>query len=116
VAIPKRILRGVENIRTHSGSADPAYRPYKAYLRLAFLEMERVRRGKEREASMFRVDAIDARAQEIDSEKERLLREIGECADSAPSPEARKLTGPSVKNHDSDPPRQPEPGTFKIKY
>jgi len=115
VAIPKRILRGVENIRTHSGGVDPAYRPYKDYLRIACLEMERARRGKEREASMFRVDAIDIRAQEIDYEKDRLLKEIGERAGDQ-QPKALKQTAQSEKNNESNSPRQPEPGAFKIRY
>lgn len=126
MAIPKSILRGVEHIRTHSGNADPAYRPYKAYLRIACLEMERARRGKERDASTFRVNTIDARAQEIDAEKDRLLKEIGERApDPVPVVVAKKVAQPETptpivaepaKKIEAEAQRQQLPGAFKVRY
>jgi len=46
MAILKRNIRNLQDIRTHSGRVDEAHQPYKAYMKIAALEMEKVRRGK----------------------------------------------------------------------
>ena len=108
MAIPKRIVRGVENIRTQSGSVDPSYRPYKAYLRIACLEMERARRGKEKESAMHQVRIIDARSREIDTEKDQLLQELGgRGSDTHPLEPTEEEAGFSPC---------PGRGVFKIRY
>ena len=58
--IPKKNMRGLQDIRTLSGNVDQTVIPYKAYMRLSCLEMEKFRRGKERESAMHRVNNIDA--------------------------------------------------------
>ena len=106
MAIRKRNMRGVQDIRTHSGMVEQgATPPYKAYMKLSCLEMERFRRGQERESARQRMEMIDARFQEIEAEKKELLQAL---------------------NHPSDHPRslgwraEPEPlpsaGGFKIRY
>lgn len=75
MAIPRR---GVSNIRTRSGTVDQADIAFKTYLKMSCLEMERARRSKERESAMQRVKLIDARFQEIDAEKDDLLKSQGE--------------------------------------
>ncbi len=95
MAIPRR---GVSNIRTHSGTVDQADIAFKAYLKLSCLEMEKARRSKERESAMQRVKFIDARFQEIEAEKDELLksqgeRNKGEPIDARPNPAPRKKTG-----------------------
>ena len=75
--MPKRTLRGVKDLRTHSGQVDQTSLPHKAYMRISCLEMERARRGVERESAMVRVRGIDERFREIDEEKAALLEGLG---------------------------------------
>lgn len=108
MAIFKRNIRGLQDIRTHSGRVDEAHHPYKAYMKVAALEMEKARRGNERESAMHRVRNIDARFKEIDAEKAAMLQALEErnsdgFSDEAPGTE-HKL-----------PPRR-SPGRFKIRY
>ena len=53
--MPKRIMRGVQDIRTLSGRADEGTIPYKAYMKLSILEMEKFRRGKEKQSALEKV-------------------------------------------------------------
>ncbi len=46
---PKRIIRGVKDIRTRSGTPDQVIVPYKAYMAITALEMEKFRRETERD-------------------------------------------------------------------
>ena len=73
MAIAKRNIRSLQDVPTLSGRVDQTSLPYKAYMKVACLEMEKVRRGKERESASFRVKNIDARFKEIEDEKAALL-------------------------------------------
>jgi hypothetical protein len=73
MTIAKRNIRGLQDVPTLSGRVDQTSLPYKAYMKVACLEMEKVRRGKERESASFRVKNIDARFKEIEDEKAALL-------------------------------------------
>jgi hypothetical protein len=73
-------IRGLSNIRTHSGTRNQVSEPYKAFLRIGSLEMEKARRGKEKESAMTRVQSIDVRFREIEAEKSELLKAIGIAA------------------------------------
>ncbi len=61
MSLPQKTIRGLANIRTRSGTSDQVSEPYKAFLRIGSLEMEKARRGKEKESAMNRVQNIDAR-------------------------------------------------------
>lgn len=74
----KRNIRGLQDIRTISGSVDQTTIPYKAYMKISCLEMEKARRGKERESAIHRIKNIDARFKEIESEKDAILQKLGE--------------------------------------
>lgn len=74
---PNRILRGVKNIRTHSGTSDGVMVPYKAYMVITTLEMEKFRRETERTNLLARLASINARLRFIESEKATLLRRLG---------------------------------------
>ena len=105
--LPPKNIRGLQDIRTHSGRVDETHLASKAYLKVACLEMEKVRRGKERESAACRIENIDARFHEIAAEKAKLLRSLSEqesahsngVSDNAPMPA----------------PRRKEPG-FKLRY
>lgn len=88
MAIPKRNIRGLQDIHTFSGSADQKFLPHKAYMKISCLEMEKFRRGKERESAAHRVKNIDARFREIEAEKDVLLRSLGERDGGAPDARA----------------------------
>jgi len=75
---PKKIIRGLQDIRSISGRVDQAALSYKGYMKLSCLEMERFRRGKERLSAMQRVNNIDSRFNDIDAEKKMLLRTLGD--------------------------------------
>jgi hypothetical protein len=104
---PKNNIRGLANIRTRSGSRDQVSEPYKAYLRIGSLEMEKARRGKEKESAMNRVRNIDARFREIEAEKSELLGAMGMSPnDDACDNPAKRPTGAPFQNK----------GGFKISY
>jgi len=98
MVIPKRTIpiRGLTDIRTLSGSVDQAAIPYRAYMKISCLEMEKLRRGKERESAEHRMKNIDARFQEIEAEKAALLQALDGCgvARDLPTPHAN---GKSVR-------------------
>jgi len=77
MAFPEKI-RGLQNIRTLSGKENQALPPHKAYMRIAFLEMEKKRRGEEKNSALARVKNIDARFNDIDAEKEALLASLAQ--------------------------------------
>jgi hypothetical protein len=77
MAIPKRTIRGVQSIRTYSGKVDIFSEPYRAFMQISALEMEKARRSKERESAMQRVRQIEARFREIEQEKAYLLKGLG---------------------------------------
>ncbi len=71
-------IRGLRSLRTLSGRADRAPAPYRAYMQITCLEMERARRGAERRSAGRRVAEIDRRMAEIDEEKREILRVLAE--------------------------------------
>ncbi len=101
MAQPKKIIRGLQDLRTLSGRVDKAFIPYKGYMKVSCLEMEKMRRGKERESAMQRVKNIDLRFKEIEAEKAALLQTLKErnCGNSdnapgvEPKPALRRSTG-----------------------
>ncbi|RJQ64288.1 MAG: hypothetical protein C4530_02180 [Desulfobacteraceae bacterium] len=107
MSLPKRTIRGLANIRTHSATRDQVSESYKAFLRIGALEMEKARRGKEKESALNRVQNIDARFREIEAEKSELLAAIG-----IPS------TGDACGNPANGPKRAParNKGGFKVSY
>ncbi len=84
MALLKKNLRGLQDIRTLAGRVDQAAVPYKAFMKLSALEMEKLRRGEEKASALHRVKNIDTRFQEIEKEKAGLL-EVLEGRDPAVS-------------------------------
>jgi hypothetical protein len=93
-------IRGLANIRTRSGTRDQVSEPYMAFLRIGSLEMEKARRGKEKESAMSRVQNIDDRFLEIEAEKSELLKAIGITAtgDACGNPANRSKRAPAQNN------------------
>jgi len=105
----KRIMRGVQDIRTISGRVDERSIPYKAYMKLSILEMEKYRRGKEKSSALDRVDHIDQRFRDIEVERQEIMTTL-----EAQGIRRRRLPGLE------EPPTTAAPrtttGPFKIKY
>jgi hypothetical protein len=105
----KRIMRGVQDIRTISGRVDERSIPYKAYMKLSILEMEKYRRGKEKSSALDRVDHIDQRFRDIEVERQEIMNTL-----EAKGIRRQRLPGLE------EPPTTAAPrtttGPFKIKY
>jgi len=71
-------LKGLRDIRTHSGRVDGVGVPYKAYMKISCLEMEKARRETERSSAQSRITNIDRRLEEIEADKDATLRGLGE--------------------------------------
>jgi hypothetical protein len=104
MTIPKRTIRGLQDVRTLSGNVDRIAQPYMAYMKITCLEMEKARRSKERESAMHRVKNIDARFKEIEVEKDTLLQAIA------------KDNGGKHAGAGSKSTRSWSTGVFKIRY
>ena len=104
MAIPRR---GLTNMRTLSGRVDQVALPYRAYMQITCLEMEKSWRDTERKAASKRVREIDARLGEIDKEQKELLRAVADPKKAASS----RLPGLELK-----PARPRSTGGFKIRY
>lgn len=77
-------------------------------MKLGCLEMEKARRGKERESAMHRVKNIDARCKEIEGEKAALLQALDEQNSNGPADDA-----PAIEPRPA--PRRSTDG-FKFRY
>jgi hypothetical protein len=105
MAIPRK---GLQNIRTIPGMVNQAFSAtYKAYLQLFCLEMEKFRRGKEKESAMRRVKTIDARFEEIETSKASILKALN-LGNSGAVSAARDTESKSAHSRSTE--------GFKIKY
>ncbi len=95
--------RGVKNVRTLSGRVDQLALPYRSYMQVTCLEMEKARRNAERRSASRHMAEIDARLEEIEKEKSALLTGIG-----------RAPKQPAGKEGRPGPPRGA--GGFRIRY
>jgi hypothetical protein len=109
----KKIIRGLQDVRTLSGRVDKAAMVYKGYMKLSCLEMEKFRRNKERESAMQRVNNIDARFRDIEREKTTLMQALGLPDDRCTAP-ARRGDGRSVSSGKQT--AGPDAKGFRIKY
>jgi len=103
----KKIVRGLQDLRTISGSIDDRSVPFRAYMKLSILEMEKFRRGKERLSALAKVRDIDKRFDDIEAEKQEILASM--AAQGGPRGCLHERERPTVS-------RPAAPGTFKIKY
>lgn len=101
--ISTKSIRRLQDIRTLEGWVDLANQPYRAFMKITCLEMEKVRRGKERESALNRVNNIDERLREIELERANLMKILGMSEDNAAGPTSKLV---SVKTH----------AGFRLKY
>jgi len=91
------VKRGLKNIRTLSARVNQFSMPYRSYMQISCLEMEKARRGVERKSISERMALIDARLEDIEKAKQEILAGV---------------TVPQPSRLDLKPPRQ----GFKIRY
>jgi len=82
-----------------AGRSSQGEEAYKLYMRITCLEMEKARRGKERDAAMSRVNQIDARIEDIEIEKAQLQKRTQQYDSKA---SARRMTGRDSVTPDSE--------------
>lgn len=104
MAIP---ARGLSNIRTLSGRVDQLSLPYRSYMQITCLEMEKARRDMERKSASQRVALIDARLEQIEKAKQELLQAVATSGQGG----AARLPGLELK-----PAPRRSVGGFKIRY
>ena len=104
MAIP---TKGLNSIRTLSGRVDQAALPYRSYMQITCLEMEKARRDMERKSASQRIALIDARLDEIEKAKQELLQALATSGQGVP----RRLPGLDLK-----PTPRRSAGGFKIRY
>lgn len=110
MVVSRKNIKGVTNIRTHSGSVDRMLKPHEAHMRLCVLEMEMARRGQERESALKKVLIIDERYKEIEEEKQDILQAL-ELRDRGPARAGSiRLTREGPGSCDQ------ETGSFRLKY
>lgn len=103
----KRIIRGLQDVRTISGSIDDRSVPFRAYMKLSVLEMEKFRRGKERLSALAKLRDIDERFKDIDAEKREILTSMEAHSGQPGRPhEPERQTAPTRAGA----------GSFKIRY
>ncbi len=81
--------KSLHDLRTMGGRVTDAEKPQRRYIRLAILELEKVRRGKERDQASHRIEDIDHRLAEIQGEQAGLLGQ------ATPDPAARPAAPPA---------------------
>jgi hypothetical protein len=104
MAIP---AKGVNQIRTLSGRVDQLSLPYRAYMQITCLEMEKARRGMERKSASRRIAQVDARLEQIEKSKQELLQAV--------TPSGQRVPG-RLPGLDLRPAPRRSAGGFKIRY
>jgi hypothetical protein len=81
------VLKGLRSIRTLAGKVDRVAQPYRAYMQITCLEMEKARRDTERRSASRRIQEIDRRLAEIEAEQTTLLEGVrGRSRESSQPP------------------------------
>lgn len=91
--IPRRTFR---EVKTLSGRVDKIANPYMAYMQITCLEMEKARKGREKASAIGRVQVIDNRLRELDTEKAAILRALAERGNTEPVPDAAPRCQPAT--------------------
>jgi hypothetical protein len=118
-AAPSINIRSVKDIRTHSGSIDQTAVPYKAYMRISCLEMEKARRLKEKNQAIERVNLIDLRIAAIEVEKQALKNELAQIEGDIRSSNSQPQRNIPKARHGGNATTQSGGGVtegFKIRY
>jgi hypothetical protein len=105
-------LRGLTSIRTLAGRVNQTFSPYRAYMQITCLEMEKSRRLEEHRAASERIKAINARLADIERQKASL--ELG-LQDAGARTIPRHQDTSRTPDRSPSQPRASRVG-FKLKY
>jgi hypothetical protein len=107
MAIAKRSIHGLQDIRTYTGKPVGAVVPHMVYMRITCLEMEKARRSCERDSAQRRLNNIAVRFKEIEAEKRELVRALRQCRGERCVPRSRQQPRLEPIRHT---------GPFRVKY
>ncbi|MDE1461472.1 hypothetical protein [Spartinivicinus poritis] len=91
---PTKARPGMADIKTMSGKADQRHLSYRSYFKLGALEIQRMRKLKEREAAMSRIDNIDRCLNRIDHELTELRNQLNSCTDTLQKKDLQNTSQP----------------------
>lgn len=106
---PNRVVRGVTDIRTHAGTPDQVIVPYKAYMAITALEMEKFRRETEQRNLTTRLKSVTAHLRRIEAQKAMLLARLKKSPAPPPQGGARRTPMTTAPKSHSE-------GGFKFQY
>lgn len=86
----------LHDIRTMSDRVTDAEKPQRKFIKLAILELEKVRRSKEKRSASEHIKNLDKRLAEIEFEQAKLIETVyvvhqGDCPAEINAPHAKKF-------------------------
>jgi uncharacterized protein YhaN len=101
----------LRDIRTLSDRVNDAKKPQRKFIKLAILELEKVRRNKEKRKASEQLTHLDKRLAEIEHEQARLLEAVyvvhpAVCGSPVNAPHAKKFISQDIQDNTN----------FKITY
>ena len=102
MTVIKRKIRGLRDIRTNVDRIDQFIAPYKGYLRIGSLEMERARKLTERGNLAERLRVIEERCRQLDAEKKLIMRIIDDLGVRQGANKMVKLVRRPIRKTDVD--------------
>ena len=107
--------RGVANIATLAGRVNQTFSPYRAYMQITCLEMEKSRRLEEHRAASERIVAINARLADIDHQKEALEQALQD-AEARTKPKGHEARTGVRSSDPSSPQARASRASLKLRY
>jgi hypothetical protein len=97
----------LHDIRTLSDRVSDAEKPQRKFIKLAILELEKVRRNKEKRKASEQLIHLDKRLAEIEHEQARLIEAVyvvhpGHDGPTMNSPHAKEFIGQDERNNQND--------------
>lgn len=101
----------LRDIRTLSDRVSDANKPQRKFIKLAILELEKVRRNKEKRKASEQLTHLDKRLAEIEHEQARLIETVyvvhqGSCPPGINAPHAKEFISQDIQDNTN----------FKITY
>jgi len=97
-------LKRLHDIRTMSDRVTDAEKPHRKFIKLAILELEKVRRSKEKRSASQHIKNLDKRLAEIEFEQAKLIETVyvvhrGDCPAEINAPHAKKYISEDNQNY-----------------
>lgn len=110
--------KGISSVRTLSGRVNQTFTPYRAYMQITCLEMEKSRRLEEQKSAEARIAGIRARLREIEEEEQLLQQTLQQMDFAAGGVEAAGKGHPEMpaRRRETQPADRPKKAGFRLKY